>query len=49
MKKQTVEFAVKKENGVVNEIGKSYIYTPEIKFAGGSVNWFDDTKLLRKS
>lgn len=48
MKKQTVTFAVETKNGVVQKIGKSVILQPKVKFGGGSVKWFDDTKLLKK-
>lgn len=49
MQKQTVSFAVESKNGVVTNIGKSYIEVPEIKFKGGSVKWFDDSQLIRKA
>lgn len=48
MKKQTVTFAVETKDGVVQKIGKSVILQPKVKFGGGSVKWFDDTKLLKK-
>lgn len=48
MEKQTVEFAVITENGVINQVGKSIILQPKICFKGGSIPWFDDTKLLKK-
>ena len=49
MQKQTVSFAVENRNGVVTNIGKSFIETPAIKFNGGSIKWFDDSKLLKKN
>lgn len=47
MKKQTVNFAVKTENGVVKEVGRSAVLQPNPKFKGGSVKWFDDSKLVK--
>lgn len=47
MKKQTVNFAVKTENGVVKEVGHSAVLQPKPKFKGGSVKWFDDSKLVK--
>ena len=46
MQKQTVEFAVKKTNGVV-QVGKSEILQPKTDFKGKGVKWFDDNKLLK--
>ena len=46
MEKQTVEFAVVTENGVVKQIGKSIMVQPKICFKGGEIPWFDDNKLL---
>lgn len=48
MKRQSITFAVETKNGVVNRIGKSFINTPAVKFGGGSVKWFDDSKLIKK-
>ena len=47
MEKQTVKFAVESKNGVVTNIGNSIIMQPTINFCGGSVKWFDDTRLLK--
>lgn len=47
MKEQTVNFAVQTEKGVVKEVGRSVILQPNPKFKGGSVKWFDDSKLLK--
>lgn len=47
MKKQTVNFAVKSEKGVVKEIGHSSMSQPNPKFKGGSVKYFDDSKLIK--
>ncbi|MGE9942772.1 hypothetical protein ACQRBH_14535 [Bariatricus sp. SGI.161] len=49
MKKETIVFATETKNGVVTRIGKSFITQPPIKFAGGSVKWFDDSKLIRRT
>ena len=49
MQKQTVSFAVEQHNGVVTNIGKSFIETPPIRFNGGTIKWFDDSKLLKKN
>lgn len=42
MEKQTVTFAVAAEKGVVTKIGRLQIPTPQIKFCGGEVKWFED-------
>lgn len=47
MKKQTVNFAVKTEKGVVKEVGRSVVLQPNPKFKGGSVKYFDDSKLIK--
>lgn len=47
MQKQTVEFAVEKKNGVVQEVGKSEILQPKTNFKGKGVKWFEDNKLLK--
>ncbi len=49
MKKHEVNFAVKTENGVVTQVGKSVILQPNPKFKGNSVKWFDDRKLVKAS
>lgn len=36
MKREIVDFSIKVENGVVKEIGKSYVAMPEVHFKGGS-------------
>ena len=41
MKKQTIEFAVKKTDGVV-QVGKSAILQPKTNFKGNSVKWYKD-------
>ena len=47
MNKQTMYFATVKENGVITKIGRSTILQPKPQFKGGSVKWFDDSKLLK--
>ena len=47
MKNQTVSFATVKKNGVITKIGHSKLQQPIINFKGGSVKWFDDSKLLK--
>ena len=49
MQTETIVFATKNKNGIITRIGKSFITQPPIKFAGGSIKWFDDTKLIRRS
>lgn len=41
MKKQIIEFAVKKTDGVV-QVDKSAILQPKTNFKGGSVKWYKD-------
>lgn len=42
MKREIVDFSIKVENGVVKEIGKSYIAMPEVHFKGGSIKWYEE-------
>lgn len=49
MKKQETRFAVKVENGVVKEVGKSYVYVPASKFTGGTIQWHEDKRKVRKA
>lgn len=42
MQKQTVNFAVQTNNGVVQTIGKSVIYQPKTEFKGGEIKWLSD-------
>lgn len=45
--RNTMQFAVHvNKNGIV-EVGKSAILQPKTNFKGGSIKWFDDSKLLR--
>lgn len=49
MQKQTIKFAVESKDGVVTSIGHATVMQPQIKFAGGSIKWFDDDKLLKSN
>lgn len=49
MQTETIVFATENKNRIITRIGKSFITQPPIKFAGGSIKWFDDTKLIRRS
>lgn len=49
MDKQINQFAVKKTDGIVTQIGKSYILQPEIKFSGGSIKWYEDSTKQREN
>ena len=42
MVSQKVEFAIAIRDGVVVQIGKTFFYHPEIKFAGASIHWLED-------
>ena len=39
---QEVEFVVVSENGVVVESGKTFLYHPEIQFAGSGIHWLEE-------
>lgn len=47
MQKQTMQFAVETQNGVVQRIGRSAILQPKTNYKGKGTKWFDDTKLLK--
>lgn len=47
MNKQIMQFAVVTNNGVVQEIGRSGILQPQIKFGGGSIKWADESKYMK--
>ncbi len=47
MKNSTMEFATVTKKGVVTKIGRSTILQPKPRFKGGSIKWFDDSKLLK--
>lgn len=49
MQKQTVEFATKTVNGVVQTIGKSYILQPKTNYNGKSTKWLTDKPKQQKS
>ena len=42
MQKQTIQFAVQSNNGVVQRVGKSTILQPKTNFKGGSIKWYED-------
>lgn len=44
---ETLQFAVESRGGSVTHVGRSYIWEPKTSFAGGSVKWFDDSRLIR--
>ena len=49
MEKQHNDLAVLLDNGLIRIIGKSENRIPEPKFKGGTIPWFDDTKLLKSN
>lgn len=46
--KSVVEFCVMVKHGVVTRTTSGYAYCPRTHFGGGTVKWFDDSKLLKK-
>lgn len=40
--KQETEFVVVVENNVVVEIGRTFLYHPEIQFAGQGICWLEE-------
>lgn len=42
MQKQTVEFAVKRNNGTITKVGRTGILQPKSTFKGGFVKWYED-------
>ena len=42
MRKQETEFVIVVENGVVAQIGKTFLYHPEIRFAGQGICWLEE-------
>lgn len=44
MNKQTVHFAVESRDGIVQNIGRSTIFQPEICFNGKGIKWYEDKK-----
>ena len=47
MEKQRNDLAVLQKNGLIHLIGKSENRMPESRFKGGTIPWFDDSKLLK--
>lgn len=42
MQKQTIQFAVQTQNGVVQKVGKSTLYQPKTNFKGSQIKWYED-------
>lgn len=42
MNRQTVKTVVRKEAGEVWQIVTGIVYTPPVRFQGGSVKWYED-------
>lgn len=42
MKTQTIEFATVVKNGVVQQVGKSFVIVPKVNFKGETTNWYVD-------
>lgn len=42
MKKQTVEFATIRKNGIITRIGRTGINQPRTNYKDGSVKWYND-------
>lgn len=42
MHKQTIQFAVSRNNGIITRVGKTSILYPKTNFKGGSVKWLGD-------
>ena len=49
MEKQHNDLVVLQANGLIYLVGKSENRIPEPKFKGGTIPWFDDTKLLKSN
>ena len=47
-RRQVIQHAVKKENGVIKTVGKSYIMQPKVNYTGQGTRWFDDSQLIKK-
>lgn len=47
-RRQVIQHAVKKENGVIKAVGKSYIMQPKVNYTGQGTKWFDDSQLIKK-
>lgn len=48
MKTQSADFATSNNKDTLR-IGTTTILQPKIQFKGGTVPWYDDTKLLKKN
>ena len=48
MRKQITTFASASNCGVISQVGRSAIMQPKTNFKGGSIKWFDDSRLIRK-
>ena len=49
MQKQMAKFATVAKNGVVQKVGRSVIYQPKTTFNNKGIQWFDETKLYRRT
>ena len=47
MEKQHNDLVVLQANGLIHLVGKSENRMPESRFVGGTIPWFDDSKLLK--
>lgn len=47
MEKQHNDLVVLQANALIHLVGKSENRMPESRFAGGTIPWFDDSKLLK--
>lgn len=48
MHKQTVEFAVTRNNGNITRVGRASITQPSTSFKGGSIKWHGDRPKQKK-
>lgn len=48
MQKQTIEFAVTHNRGIITRIGRTSIPQPKTKFNGGTIKWYEN-KLKQKN
>lgn len=49
MKTQRADFGITTREGIVENVGKTYIEQPEIVWNGKGIKWFDDSMLLKKN
>lgn len=49
MKKTAIHFSTVTKDNTVTKIGRAVVLQPKPQFKGGSVRWFDDSKLLKKN